>query len=199
MQDLSKSQEESEKYEVRIKGRTSFYFILLTFCFSLFTSSSILLASSFAADLPSPYAVESLTGQKAPDFTLNNISGKSITLSSVKGKVVILVFWAPWCPPCKEELKSLNKLYRIYKGRGLVILAVASDKSLSSVKEFIAQNPVDFEVLLDGNLTVSRDLYKAFMVPTAFVIDKRGVIFKKHFGEQDWTKPELVREIDALL
>ena len=56
-----------------------------------------------------------------------------------------------------------------------------------------------FDILFDDKLSVSRDLYKAFMVPTTFVIDRRGVIFKKHFGEQDWTKPELVKEIDAIL
>jgi peroxiredoxin len=70
---------------------------------------------------------------------------------------------------------------------------------LASVKDFIAKNPVAFDILFDDKLSVSRDLYKAFMVPTTFVIDRRGLIFKKHFGEQDWTKPELVKEIDALL
>jgi len=87
----------------------------------------------------------------------------------------------------------------MYKDRGLVVLAVSSDRTLSAVKEFVAQTPLDFEVLFDSKLAVTRDLYKAFMVPTSFVIDRRGIIFKKHFGEQDWTRPELVREIEALL
>ncbi len=156
-------------------------------------------ASAVSADLPSPYAIESLTGQKAPDFTLKDLAGKSVALSFYKGKVVILAFWATWCPPCKDELQSLNKLYQTYKSRGLIVLAVSSDRSLSSVKDFIAQNPVTFDILFDDKLSVSRDLYKAFMVPTTFVIDRRGVIFKKHFGEQDWTRPELVNEIDSLL
>ena len=93
----------------------------------------------------------------------------------------------------------MNKLYGMYKNKGLVILAVSSDRSLSAVKDFIVQNPVTFNILFDERLSVSRDLYKAFMVPTTFVIDRRGTIFKKHFGEQDWTKPLLIREIDALL
>lgn len=87
----------------------------------------------------------------------------------------------------------------MYKDRGLVVLAVSSDRTLSAVKEFVAQTPLDFEVLFDSKLAVTRALYKAFMVPTSFVIDRRGIIFKKHFGEQDWTRPELVREIEALL
>jgi len=148
---------------------------------------------------PSPYAIESLSGQKAPDFTLKDLNGKSVTLASHRGKVVILVFWASWCPPCKDELQSLNKLHGMYKNKGLVILAVSSDRSLSAVKDFVEQNPVTFNILFDERLSVSRDLYKAFMVPTTFVIDRRGTIFKKHFGEQDWTKPMLLKEIDALL
>ncbi len=166
--------------------------LLLTCSFLLFTSKAL-------AENPSPYAIESLSGQKAPDFTLKDLDGKTVTLASHRGKVVILVFWASWCPPCKEELQSLNKLYGMYKNKGLVILAVSSDRSLSAVKDFIVQNPVTFNILFDEKLSVSRDLYKAFMVPTTFVIDRRGTIFKKHFGEQDWTKPLLIREIDALL
>ncbi len=151
------------------------------------------------AEPPSPYAIESLSGQKAPDFTLKDLDGNQVSLSSYKGKVVILAFWAAWCPPCKEELQSLNRLYNMYKGRGLVVLAVSSDKSLSTVREFIEANRVSYTVLFDDKLAVSRDTYKAFMVPTTFVIDRRGTIFKKHFGEQDWTKPALIKEIEALL
>jgi peroxiredoxin len=165
----------------------------------LFTSHFPLLTTEAGAENPSPYAIESLSGQKAPDFTLKDIDGKSVTLASHKGKLVILVFWASWCPPCKDELQSLNKLYGMYKNRGLIILAVSSDRSLSTVKTFIAQNPVTFTILFDEKLSVSRDLYKAFMVPTTFVIDRRGTIFKKHFGEQDWTKPTLIKEIEVLL
>jgi peroxiredoxin len=169
------------------------------FMFFLLTCSFLLSTSKGFAENPSPYAIESLSGQKAPDFMLKDLDGKSVTLASHRGKVVILVFWASWCPPCKDELQSLDKLYGMYKNKGLVILAVSSDRSLSAVKDFIVQNPVTFNILFDERLSVSRDLYKAFMVPTTFVIDRRGTIFKKHFGEQDWTKPLLIREIDALL
>jgi len=151
------------------------------------------------AENPSPYAIESLSGQKAPDFTLNDLDGKPASLSSYKGKVVILTFWASWCPPCKEELRSLNKLNDVLRNRGLIILAVSSDRSLSAAKEFVAENWVNYPVLYDEKLTVTRDMYKAFMVPTTFVIDRRGTIFRKHFGEQDWTRPALIKEIETLL
>ena len=119
MQDLSKL-----KFIYRV---VSLYaptlFVIVTLAFEPW-----LLTPEVSAEIPTPHAIESLTGQKAPDFTLIDLAGKSVSLSSQRGKVVVLVFWAPWCPPCKEELQSLNKLYQAYRSRGLVVLAVSSDK-----------------------------------------------------------------------
>ncbi|MGO9379326.1 MAG: redoxin domain-containing protein [Dissulfurispiraceae bacterium] len=200
MQALSRNSDKGVSQYALIDVRHQKKEILFLACLLIVLNTNYwFLAPASGAELPSPYAIESLTGQKAPDFTLTDLTGKSVSLASHKGKVVILVFWASWCPPCKDELRSLNKLYNMYKGRGLVVLAVSSDRSLSNVNEFVLQNPVDFEILFDDKLSVSRDLYKAFMVPTTFIIDKRGIIFKKHFGEQDWTKPALVKEVDTLL
>jgi peroxiredoxin len=156
-------------------------------------------AAAPAADNPAPFIVEKLIGKKAPDFILKDMEGKPSSLSASKGKVVLLFFWASWCPTVREEFISLNKLYALYKDRGLVILAVSSDKSLAVAKDFVSKNPVNFQVLHDETLTVSKQLYRAFMIPTTFVIDKNGVILKKHFGEQNWTRPEILKEIDALL
>ncbi len=157
------------------------------------------LAAASAADNPSPYVVEKLIGKKAPDFTLKDMQGKPSTLSANRGKVVLLVFWASWCPTGAQEFASLNRLYAKYKDRELVILAVSSDKSLAAAKGFLSQNPVSFTVLLDDKLTVSKQLYRAFMIPMTFVIDKSGKIVNKHFGEQDWTKPEILKEMETLL
>ena len=163
------------------------------------TSVFCFLTAALAADNPSPYVVEKLLGKKAPDFTLKDMGGRPSTLSANRGKVVLLVFWASWCPTGPQEFASLNRLYAKYKDRGLVILAVSSDKSLAAAKGFLSQNPVSFTVLLDDKLTVSKQLYRAFMIPMTFVIDKSGKIVNKHFGEQDWTKPEILKEIDTLL
>jgi peroxiredoxin len=112
---------------------------------------------------------------------------------------VLLFFWASWCPTSPDEFRSLNKLYLAYKGKGLVVLAVSSDKTGAAAKEFVSKNPVTFPVLLDEKLTVSKSLYKAYMIPMTFVIDKNGVIINKHFGEQDWTRPPLIQELESLL
>lgn len=166
-------------------------FLLFTIHFSLFTVVS--------AQPPSPFTVEKLAGQKASDFTLKDIDGNNVSLSSFKGKVVLLNFWATWCPPCRAEMPTMNRLNDRLKNKGLIVLAVSTDKAVVDVKDFLKKNPVNFTVLVDYNLNVSRSLYKVFMMPTTFLIDKRGIIVEKYFGEQDWTNPDLVKEIEALL
>ncbi|MBI5212688.1 MAG: TlpA family protein disulfide reductase [Nitrospirae bacterium] len=162
------------------------------FCLLLFTAEGF-------AQPPSPFAVDKLSGQKATDFTLKDINGNPVSLSSFKGKVVLLNFWATWCPPCRSEIPSMNKLYQKLKGRGFTILAVSTDRAVVDVKDFLKTMPVSFPVVVDYNLTVSRSLYKVFMLPTTFLIDRKGVIVEKYFGDQDWTEPEIVKEIEALL
>jgi peroxiredoxin len=143
--------------------------------------------------------VEKLSGQKATDFTLKDINGKSVSLSSFKGKVVLLNFWATWCPPCRAEIPAMNKLNQLLKNKGLVILAVSTDRSVDDVKDFLSSVPVNFTVVTDEKLAVTRNLYKVFMVPTTFLIDKRGIIVKKYFGERNWTEPEIIKEIESFL
>jgi peroxiredoxin len=169
------------------------FFFLIAFCLlsPVFSCS--------AGDTPSPYAVEKLVGRQAPDFTLKDMEGKPASLSSYRGRTVLLVFWASWCPTAKEEFAALNKLHSIYKDRGLVILAVSSDKSRTAAGKFISQNPVGFRTLYDERLKVSKSLYRAFMIPMAFLINRDGVILKKHFGQQGWTGPEMLKEMDGIM
>lgn len=183
--------------EAQQNGRTAerlkqFKLLLIALCLLFFTSEGF-------AQPPSPFSVDKLIGQKAPDFRLKDINGKEVSLSSFKGKVVLLNFWATWCPPCKAEMPSMNKLYEKLKSRGFVVIAVSTDKRPDEPKDFIANNPVGFPVLLDNDLKVSRNSYKAFMLPTTFLIDRKGVIAEKYFGEQEWMEPEIIKGIEALL
>lgn len=201
VQQNSRTAEPRQKTEDRKQTLKEIKFFLTKVC--LLSSALLLFCSVFTAEAlaqpPSPYAVEKLSGQKAPDFTLKDINGNSVSLSSFKGHVILLNFWATWCPPCRAEIPSLNKLNDILKKKGLVILTVSTDRSVVDVKDFLKKTPVNFTVLVDYNLNVSKSLYKVFMMPTTFLIDKRGVIVEKYFGEQDWTEPEIIKEIEALL
>jgi peroxiredoxin len=105
-------------------------------------------------------------------FTLTDLSGKTWSLSALRGKIVLLNFWATWCPPCRREMPDMEKLYRTYGAQGLIVLAV-SDEQRSVVETFLAKNPYTFPVLLDPE----RKLNTAFTVegiPKSFIFDREG-------------------------
>ena len=138
-------------------------------------------------------------GQKAPDFNLPKLTGGTQTLSSLKGKVVFIDFWAQWCEPCKKELPELQKLSQQYAGKDVVFLGVNIDKQKDNAERFAKQNGVTFPVLLDasGSVAGSYDLPK---MPTSFVVDKHGLVRAVNAGfdgPADVTK--FKQEIDEAL
>ncbi len=135
----------------------------------------------------------------APDFTLTDLHGKKVSLSGFRGKVVILNFWATWCGPCEAEMPSLNNLYREFKSKGLVVIAISVDQSETSVLSFIAEKKLAFPVLLDKNKEVYFDSYAVMGLPTTFIIDRSGVLVEKIMGEQEWYSPETKEKILNLL
>lgn len=160
---------------------------------ALFLFLAMLLAGTNIA------SAQKVTGQAAEDFTLNDLSGKKVSLSSFKGKVVLLNFWATWCPPCRAEMPSMEKLYNRLKGRGFAVIAVATDRSAVDVKDFLKTQPLSFTIVMDDNLKVSRSRYKVFMMPTSFLIDKRGIVVDKFYGDENWMDPAIIKQIETLL
>lgn len=136
--------------------------------------------------------------QKAAEFSLKNLAGKTVSLSASKGKVVLLNFWATWCPSCVSEMPSLNKLYKEIKSRGFEIIAVSTDGSASSVRDFREMHKLRFPVVMDEDREVIR-LYHVFSLPTSFLINKEGFIVEKFYGEYDWTSQEVKGKIEKLL
>jgi peroxiredoxin len=120
-------------------------------------------------------------GQKAPDFSLPTLSGAKMSLSSLRGKVVIIDFWAQWCEPCKKELPQLEKLAKEFAGKDVVILAVNLDKSKDNAQRLAQQLGLTLPVLLDpaGSVAATYDLPK---MPTSFVVDKKGIVRFVHEG-----------------
>ncbi len=148
--------------------------------------------------LPSPWAIESLVDERAPGFTLRSLDGKEHSLFDFKGKVLILNFWASWCPPCRKEIPELQKLQGLYRGKKVAVVAVSTDRKLADVRAFLAKHPLTITVLHDSELKVWRK-YKVFSLPTSFLIDRKGTIVKKFLGKTDWMSPEIRRQIDELL
>jgi peroxiredoxin len=133
----------------------------------------------------------------APDFTLNDLNGKKVTLSQFRGKVVILNFWSIWCGPCLAEMPSLNKLYLEFKDKGLIVLAVAEDPAEKPVKSYIQEKGIAFPILMDKDKKVYFK-YSLFGIPVTFLIDKKGVIIEKFIGERDWSSPQVKEKVVKL-
>jgi peroxiredoxin len=111
------------------------------------------------------------------DFTLNDLNGQAWTLKELRGKVVVVNFWATWCPPCRKEMPDLESLYKKYKDEGLVILAI-SDEDAAKVKPFIEQQGVKYPVLLDPGRKVS-GLFQIQGLPRTFVYDREGKLIEQ--------------------
>jgi len=118
----------------------------------------------------------------APDFTLPDLEGNSLTLSDFRGKVIILNFWATWCPPCRKEIPDFVELYEKYKDEGLLIIGVNLDKGDSrAVKQFSKNYKINYPIVL-GNVNVTQDYGGIRGIPTTFVIDRKGDIKEKYVG-----------------
>ncbi|MGB9857965.1 MAG: TlpA disulfide reductase family protein [Dictyoglomaceae bacterium] len=118
---------------------------------------------------------------KAIDFSLPDIRGKNYSLSQFKGKVVLLNFWATWCPPCRLEIPILNKIYKEYKKSEFEIIAVSLDTDVERLKNFLKENPVNFLVLLDKSGVIGFK-YKVEAIPTSFLIDKAQILRQIYIG-----------------
>jgi peroxiredoxin len=138
-------------------------------------------------------------GAPAPNFTFPTLDGKMVSLSDYNGKVVFLNIWATWCPPCREEMPSMEKLYKELKGQEFEILAVSIDASgATAVRPFMKEHGLSFPALLDTGGTI-RGLYGMTGVPETYVIDKEGVIKQRIIGPRDWAAPEAIRLFRGLV
>lgn len=134
----------------------------------------------------------------APDFTLRDETGKPFTLSAYRGKVVVLNFWATWCPPCRYEMPSMERAYQKVRGQNIELLAINVGESEERVFEFSVQYPVTFPMLLDKDGAVTRK-YPVIGLPTTFVIDPRGVATHRAIGGREWDDDQLLDALRNLL
>lgn len=120
-----------------------------------------------------------LTGQEAADFTLNDLDGKAVSLKSLRGKVVLIDFWATWCGPCRVEMPRLETLHKEMKSKGLVVLGVNQREEATRARAYIERSGYTFPILLDKDGKAS-DAYQVSAIPTLLIIDKAGKI-SSHF------------------
>jgi peroxiredoxin len=141
-----------------------------------------------------------LLGNKRPiiDFSLRRVDGGTVRLSSLKGSVVFLNFWATWCPPCRSEMPSMQVLYDRFRNSGLQFVVVDIMEDDSDVSEFLDYFDLTFPVALDENGSVS-DRYGVEAIPTTFIIDKNSNIIIQARGSRDWNTPEMFKAFEELL
>ena len=139
-------------------------------------------------------------GDAFPLPTLPALQGKgTLDLSKYKGKVIIVDFWASWCEPCKIELPYLNNLAKKYKGKDVVIIGVNLDEKQPDAIAFLKDHPVQLPLAYDGAKKVLADKAEIEVMPTSFIIDKKGIVAERHQAFRDGDGAKIESEVAKLL
>jgi len=151
-------------------------------------------------DLFQKIGIQPIKGNRmAPNFRLEGLNGKKVELKNFKGKVIFLNFWATWCSPCKEEMPSMEVLYKQFKEKDFVLLGISVDyEGAKLVKEYIEKNGYTFPVLIDSKSKIL-DLYGIRGIPTTILIDKKGRMLGKAIGPRNWNSPEVMSLLNQLI
>jgi len=135
----------------------------------------------------------------APDFAVPDLAGRAVRLSALRGKVVLVNVWTTWCPPCRDEMPSMQKLYDRMQGRDFELLAVSQDEAgKSAVEPFVREMKLSFPILVDPKREVG-DRFGVWGYPETFVIDRNGLVVERVIGPRDWSSAAEVAKIEALL
>ena len=133
----------------------------------------------------------------APVFWLKDVNGKSFSLRDYGGKVVLLNFWATWCPSCKFEMPSMDAFHKELGDKGLVVLAVNVRESVDEVKAFFQEHRLSFPALLDEDGDVF-ERFSVWSLPTTFIIGKKGELLGKVIGYRDWGSDQTIGVLQRL-
>jgi cytochrome c biogenesis protein CcmG, thiol:disulfide interchange protein DsbE len=137
-------------------------------------------------------------GDIAPRFSIVADNGKQISPQDFNGKALLLTFWASWCEPCIAETPALNALARAFEAQGLVVLGVSQDKDLAAYNSFIRNQRPAFLSFRQPDESIQHS-YGTFKIPESYLIDRSGTVRAKFISSQDWTSPEIVGQVKALV
>lgn len=142
---------------------------------------------------------KSLVGKPAPGFSVGSEQGATVQLNDLRGKVILVHFWATWCAPCAEELPTMDDLVRHFPSDDFVLLAISVDEEgEKAVAEFRKKVSFQFPVYFDANQKVV-DSYGTYKLPESYLVNRQGVVVRKMVGPQDWSSPVWIGEIKQLL
>jgi len=141
-------------------------------------------------------------GDSAPDFSisasLNGAGSKTITARDFGGKLLLLNFWATWCPPCIEEIPGLNGLASALGPKGLVVLGVSVDKDADVFQKFLQRNPLAYLTARDPEQKINSN-YGTIQYPESYLIDRNGKVIEKYISVQAWASPQMIQHVQSLL
>lgn len=138
-------------------------------------------------------------GEPAPSFQLPALSGGEVGLSSFRGRWVLVNFWATWCPPCVEEMASIEKLHQTLAAEGLVVVGICVDDEEEAARRFVERSKLTFPILKDPGGRFATEAYKTTGYPETFLVDRSGILSRKVIGPRDWASPEVIGELRGLL
>lgn len=170
--------------------------IVLIVLLTLTLNSQAVLASSSVKNVKQ--TLTKVAGNPdAPDFNLEDQDGNFVKMSDLKGKVVIVNFWATWCPPCRKEMPSMQRAWEILKNEDIMMLAINVGEDSDQIFAFTAEYPVEFPLIMDTDSSVVRQ-WKVRGLPTTFIVNPAGKIVYQAIGDRDWDSAEILQQITKL-
>jgi cytochrome c biogenesis protein CcmG/thiol:disulfide interchange protein DsbE len=165
----------------------------------LLSGLALAAAAALLLLVASPYSRQgegSIVGNKANDFSFE-LNGKPAHLSELRGKVVVLNFWATWCPPCVEEMPALSRLHQQIIASGGMVLGISVDDDEAKFQKFLKDYQISFPNYRDASKNIPAS-YGSFMFPETYIIDRDGKIARKIIGPQVWDSPEMIAYLKRL-
>lgn len=182
-----------------LKGRRAALVLLTSF---VLCSAGTLTAQTAPRFVEDEESNADLVGKKAPDFTLQTLGGEKVTLSKLKGKVVLVDFWASWCGPCRKSMPHLEETWQKYKDKGLVVVGINVDKEPEKARAFLgklsATTKISYATALDPNARVL-GAYQVMQMPTAVLIGRDGLVKERIVGFSEEIGAKTTTQIEALL
>lgn len=157
------------------------------------------LVLSIPAYAESEWRAFSTPGGQAPvPLVLSDLAGKTVDLSSLKGQVVLVNFWATWCEPCRDEMPSLNRVHNRLKSKGFNVVGINIGETQARIKQFLDIVPVDFTILRDVDMSVMKS-WRVRILPASYLVDKNGMLRYQLIGDANWDDPKMQAQILELM